>query len=143
MLSIQDIEHKEKELNEKIDAYKNEQYNYFKINYIEKKLNSHPDDSVRKITLALVCEKHALSKIHSRFGSIKTDFDRLDVLVPQALHNWKDALILCQIKECQQQMQNNPNADECADLLRQLKELFDLRKELASYLGDRVVNPKN
>ena len=143
MLSIQDIEHKEKELNEKIDAYKNEQYNHFKINYIEKKLNSHPDDSVRKITLALVCEKHALSKIHSRFGSVKTDFDRLDVLVPQALHNWKDALILCQIKECQQQMQISTNSNECADLLRQLKELFDLRKELARYLGDRVVNPKN
>ena len=29
------------------------------------------------------------------------------------------------------------------DLLKQIQELYDLRKELARYLGDRVVNPKN
>ena len=91
--------------------------------------------------MELISEKHSLSKIHTKYGSIKTDLDKLDILVPQAIYNLKDALILCNIKETQRELiEKKDNTDE---LLKYLQELYDLRRELAKYLGDRVVNPKN
>ena len=45
------------------------------------------------------------------------------------------------IKETQRELiEKKDNTDE---LLKYLQELYDLRRELAKYLGDRVVNPKN
>lgn len=141
MLNIQDIETKEKELIEHVNEQRNSQLKEFQQYYLEKKLSSHLDDEVRRITLELVSEKHLLSKIHTRYGAIKTDFERLDSLVPQALFNWKDALILCQIKDNQRALAEDYT--KSAELLKRIQELYDLRKELAKYLGDRVVNPKS
>ena len=33
--------------------------------------------------------------------------------------------------------------NEISELMRQIQDFYNLRKELAKYLGDRVVNPKN
>lgn len=137
--NLNDIERKERELNAQIEQHKNDAITEFQKYYLEKKLGSHHDNEVRRITLELVSEKHNLSKIHTRYGAVKTDYDRLDTLVPQALYNWKDALILCQIKDIQRMLQERPDTED----LRRIQELYDLRKELAKYLGDRVVNPKN
>lgn len=137
--NVHDIERKEKELDEQISQRAKDSILEFQKYYLEKKLSSHLDDDVRRITLELVSEKHSLSKIHTRYGAVKTDFDRLDTLVPQALYCWKDALILCQIKDKQRELGQTANEEG----LKQLQELFDLRKELAKYLGDRVVNPKS
>lgn len=143
ILSVQDIEQKEKELHAKIELFKHQQFKEFKMNYLEKKLNSHPEDLVRQTALELVREKHSLSKIHSRFTNVKSDFEKLDILVPQAFNNWKNALIECQIKECKQQISSCNDMNEISELMRQIQDFYNLRKELAKYLGDRVVNPKN
>lgn len=141
MLNIQDIERKEKELNDTINLKYKSSLQEFQIHFLEKKLSSHPDDEVRKATLDLISEKHLLSKIHTKYGTVKTDLDKLDSLIPQVIYYWKDALILCHIKETQKELtQRSENTEE---LLKYLQELYDLRKELAKYLGDRVVNPKN
>ena len=94
--------------------------------------------------MELVSEKHHLSKIHTRYSTIKTDIERLDNLVSQALYNWKDAIILCQIKDNQRKLQElgENQMSQASDLLKRIQELYGLRKELAKYLGDRVVNPK-
>ena len=76
ILSVQDIEQKEKELHAKIELFKHQQFKEFKMNYLEKKLNSHPEDLVRQTALELVREKHSLSKIHSRFTNVKSDFEK-------------------------------------------------------------------
>lgn len=143
LFSIQDLEKKEKELNEKISAEAKKKRSEFQMYYLEKRLSSHIDDDVRLTTLELIQEKHSLSKIHTKYGVLKSDFEKLDILVPQALYNWKDALIQCQIKECQQSLNLTKDAKESAELLKAIQELYALRKDLAQYLGDRVVNPKN
>lgn len=140
ILNIQDVERKEKELNDVLNSFYKSELQEFQKYFLEKKLISHPDDEIRNISLDLISEKHLLSKIHTRYGTIKSDLDKLDTLVPQAIYNWKDALILCQIKDTQKELLlNNGNTEE---LLKLIQELYDLRKELAKYLGDRVVNPK-
>lgn len=145
ILNIQDVEKKEKELDIKIEEYRNSHIREFQKYYLEKKLCSHPNDDIRRVALELVSDKHYLSKIHTKYGSIKTDLDRLDSLIPQAIYNWKHALIQCQIKDNQRKLPelatNDVNKQE--ELLRRIQELYDLRKELAKYLGDRVVNPKS
>ena len=141
ILNMQDIEKKEKDLNDSIKLHYKTSLQEYQKYFLEKKLTSHPDDEIRKISLELISEKHSLSKIHTKYGSIKTDLDKLDILVPQAIYNLKDALILCHIKETQRELiEKKDNTDE---LLKYLQELYDLRRELAKYLGDRVVNPKN
>lgn len=143
LTDIHDLEKREKELNNNIEEQEKMVIIEFQKYYIEKKLSSHPDDKIRSITLELVSDKHYLSKIHTRYGTIKTDFDRLDSLVPQALYNWKDALIKCQIKDNQKKLTTNADdVKSSEELLKRIQELYDLRKELAKYLGDRVVNPK-
>lgn len=142
--TIQDIELKEKELNDSIANETFTKLQNFQTYFIEKKLSSHLDDEVRKVTLELISEKHHLSKIHTRYSVIKTDIERLDNLVSQALYNWKDAIILCQIKDNQRSLQELGGNDmtQTEYHLKRIQELYDLRKELAKYLGDRVVNPK-
>lgn len=141
ILNVQDIEIKEAKLLAQVNEQRSLKIKEFQQYYLEKKLNSHLDDSVRRIALELVSEKHLLSKIHTRYGTLKTDLERLDALVPQALYNWKDALILCQIKDCQRTLAIDFSQSE--DLLRRIQELYELRRALAKYLGDRVVNPKS
>lgn len=141
--NIQDVELREKELNEKIKNQKNKKINDFQMYFLEKKLSSHPDNDVRRITLELVSEKHHLSKIHTRYANIKSDADQLFNLIPKALLNWKDAIILCQIKDNQKILTLTEDMNKAEELLKRIQELYKLRKDLAEYLGDRVVNPKN
>lgn len=143
LLNMQDVERKERELNNRIKEQNRVALQEFQKYYLEKKLCSYLEDDVRRVSIELVSDKHLLSKIHTRYGSVKTDLDRLDVLVPQAIFNWKDALIKCQIKDAQSKLTQLPAYDVNTDeLLKRIQELFDLRKKMAKYLGDRVVNPK-
>ncbi len=144
IINIQDVDKREKELDNKIQEECNTRLIEFQKYYLEKKLCSHQNDEVRHIALELVSDKHYLSKIHTRYGTIKTDLDRLDTLIPQAIYNWKNAIIQCQIKDNQKKLPQlaTSNINKMEEVLRRIQELYDLRKELAKYLGDRVVNPK-
>lgn len=143
--SVSEIELQERKLEEGIKANAAVKVSIFRKYYLEKKLCSHLDDRIRKVSLDLVSDKHKLSKIHTRYGQVKSEAERLDTLVPQAIYNWKDALILCQVKDNQKRLpmayaSNDTHLAE--NLLKRIQELYDLRKTLAKYLGDRVVNPK-
>lgn len=142
--SLDEITQREERLNNEIDQFKKEQNMTFRNNYLEKALCSCEYDDIRQVAIELVSEKHHLSKIHSKFTKLKTEFDRLTTLIPEAIYNWKSALILCQIKDIQKQLNSTDNiAPETESvLLKRMQELFLLRSQLAKYLGDRVVNPK-
>lgn len=142
--SLDEIKQREERLNNEIEQLKKEQSIIFRNNYLEKALCSCQYDDIRQVAIKLVSEKHHLSKIHSKFSKLKTEFDKLTVLIPEAIYNWKSALILCQIKDIQKQLNStNDIAPETETaLLKRMQELFLLRSQLAKYLGDRVVNPK-
>lgn len=141
--SLDEIDQRENKLNNEIAQYKESKIVEFRNNYLEKILCSCENDDIRKTALELVSEKHHLSKIHTKFYKIKTEFDRLVTLIPEAIYNWKSALILCQIKEIQKKLDSiKDDKAETESLLKRIQELFALRSQLAKYLGDRVVNPK-
>ena len=140
-LTMAEIESHENELNEKIEAYKAGRIRDFKVNFLEKQLCSSAVDTIREASLQLIYEKHQLSRIHTKYNHLPTETEKLTKLIPEAIYNWKSALLLCQIKDLQQQMATMDEAQMEQAIMR-LQELFKIRSELAKYLGDRVVNPK-
>ena len=104
---------------------------------------SDPNDEVRQMATQLVSDRHQLSKIYTQNTKIVTEFDRLSFLIPLAINTWKNAIIGIQIKELQARIKRGGiTHDESQSLLKQLQELFRVRRELARRIGDRVVNPK-
>ena len=140
-LSMAEIESLENELNARIEAYTEERIKEFKVNFLEKQLCSSPVDEIRNAALSLIREKYQLSRIHTKYNHLPTENEKLTKLIPEAIYNWKSALILCQIKDLQQQIPSMQPAD-VERALQRLQDLFNIRSELAKYLGDRVVNPK-
>lgn len=141
--SLDEIKQREERIDSEIARYKNDKIIEFRNNYLEKALCSCEIDEIRRISIELISEKHHLSKIHTKFYKLKTEFDKLISLVPEAIYNWKSALILCQIKDIQKQLDaSRGNPAETEALLKHMNNLFSLRSQLAKYLGDRVVNPK-
>jgi hypothetical protein len=82
-----------------------------------------------------------LSKIHTKYTVIVEDKDRLPSLVPKRLYNWKNALLVQKINETKAQIATAP-AEQQPQLMEYLQELYKVRHQLASVIGDRVVNPK-
>lgn len=115
--------------------------NDYRMRYLEKRLISHPDNDVRTISSDLASEKYTLSKIHTEYATIPTEFDKLEILIPGAINNWKNALIMDRIKQVQGQLAK-ATGDESLQLLEQLQQLYGIRRALAKVIGERVVNPK-
>ena len=113
------------------------------MHFLEKRLSSHPDDNVRRIALEMISDKHQLSKIHTKYGTIRSDDEQLFDLIPKALFNWKDAIIDCQINDLKQELSSSVNDINLSnDIMKEINELYNVRIKLAKELGDRVVNPK-
>lgn len=115
--------------------------NDYRMRYLEKRLISHPDNDVRTISSDLASEKYTLSKIHTEYATIPTEFDKLEILVPGAINNWKNALVMQRIKQVQGQLAV-ASSNESTQLLEQLQQLYGIRRELAKTIGERVVIPK-
>ena len=141
------IERREKDLTEMMDAKKKALIEDFRANYISSKLMSSADNSIRHLATELGTSKHYLSKIHTKYSSIPTEQERLAEMVPDGVYNLKCAHIEYDIKE------NNKKIEEVykttpgnIELLRQLltrgTELNAIKKELAIYLGERILSPR-
>ncbi|MDE6457827.1 MAG: toprim domain-containing protein, partial [Muribaculum sp.] len=144
---IATIERKEKLIVESADAKFQEGKDNFAMLYIEKALSSHPDDTIRNITLELVADKHVLSKVHTKYAHVETDEERLGELVPRAIFEYKDAILECRIRKLHDDLKrvaSSPDADpeEIRALMEAHVQLQRLRGEFAKYLGERIINPR-
>ena len=141
--NIDDAERQEKELEDSINAKTSKEIKEFQMHFLEKRLSSHLDDNVRRIALEMISDKHQLSKIHTKYGTIRSDDEQLFDLIPKALFNWKDAIIDCQINDLKQELSSSVNDIKLSnDIMKEINELYNVRIKLAKELGDRVVNPK-
>ena len=126
----------EARINERIVAHIND----FRRTFLERRLCSHPNDEVRKLACDIVSEPYQLSKIHTQYATIATEFDRLNTLVPDAINNWKYAIVEQQIKKLKNAL-DHATADEQTQLMEQMNHLYAMRRELAKITGERVVTP--
>lgn len=120
---------------------KNELMDY-SCSYLIKVLCSIDDDAVRQLACDLATDNlPQLSKIHTQYAVILEERDKLLRLVPERLYNWLNALLVQIINETKAQIAT-AGGDELPQLMEYLQKLYNARHELASYIGERVVNPK-
>ena len=140
--NIDDIRQAEDSMKERIGQRIETELAEFKTDFLERHLCSDPDDDIRKTTLELITEKAQLSKLHTKYAKIESDYDRLSELVPQSLLVWKDAILDLQIKHIRAKINDSANSPEDTEnLMKQISELQQLRSRLAKHMGERVIIP--
>ena len=140
-MNVAAIEKKENEIRSGIMKEKDTKIKEFRKNYLEKKLCSHIDDDVRSTALSLVSEKHQLSKIYSIENLEHSIESRLNTIIPESINNLKNSILNYDIIVIKEKMKH-AQGEEAYELMIQLQNLYQTRKELAKFIGERVVNPK-
>lgn len=140
--NVAEIERKEEETKQTVDAQFENEISEYRQNFIFKHLSSHPDDDVREIVNEICLPKHSLSKIHAEMFSQHMDSQRLLALVSASLFNWKLNIISLKTSQLQAELMT-ATEDRQFEILKEIQELTSYRKELAKLTGERVVNPKN
>lgn len=140
--NVAEIERKEEETKQAVDAQFENEISEYRQNFIFKHLSSHPDDDVREIVNEICLPKHSLSKIHAEMFSHQMDSQRLLALVSESLFNWKLNIISLKTSQLQAELMT-ATEDRQFEILKEIQELTSYRKELAKLTGERVVNPKN
>ena len=119
----------------------------FNSQYISSALLSSENNEIRHLSTEMVSERYELSKVHTKYAKIETEIERLTELVPRAITEWKDAILDCEIKSIQQELdliskQHQYDGPRIMELMTRQVELNDIKKELAKAIGDRIVTPR-
>lgn len=140
-MNIAAIDKKEKEILKGITNEMDSKIREFRKNYLEKKLCSHIDGDVRATALRLVSDKHQLSKIYSMENIEHSIESRLGTIIPEAINSLKNSILNYDIIVISEQLKR-AQGEQAQQLMTQLQNLYQTRKELAKFIGERVVNPK-
>lgn len=111
---------------------------------------AHPNEVISKITVSLLEDRYELGKIHmkqfgenlSREETPLAESKQLITAVPRALTDLKYAYICLQVDEVEKQIaQKNKegNYEEAIDLMKQFKQLKEIKSMLDKILGERIV----
>jgi DNA primase len=106
----------------------------------------HHDPKIGKLASELMTDKYHLSKIHAKLLSENTndkdscliEENSLETLVPRATTELKNAYVLQKIERVKKAMQT-ADSDQMITLLQELRQLQNIKKELAKILGERIV----
>ncbi|MCC8114226.1 MAG: DNA primase [Bacteroidales bacterium] len=140
---LSDIQNREKSLIERADRQYQDSLAQFTMRYLEDYFLSAPDDEVRNLSTALASEKYQLSKVHTKYAHVETEYERLRELVERGVLELKYAILDEQIAELNQEARAAAgNRERVNELMTQVFELYQLKSQFAKILGDRIVNPK-
>ena len=106
----------------------------------------HPDPKISELASEVMTDKYRLSKIHAKLLSENTndkdscliEENSLETLVPRATTELKNAYVLQKIERIKKAMQT-ADSDQMVTLLQELRQLQNIKKELAKILGERIV----
>lgn len=111
---------------------------------------AHPEQEISRLTARLLEDRYELSKIYTKQYGEKISADetplaesrQLEFAVPRVLTELKDAFISNQIKTIKTNMKlkmEQGDMDSSIELMKQLKELEEIKRVLSKALGERVV----
>lgn len=102
---------------------------------------SHPDPLVSRVAANLMSEKYQLSKYHFKFREVEQEEDKLDQLIVRDLFAFKEAYIMRQIKEKQEQLKQLSSADpeQIMTVMKEIAQLNEIKKVLSKELGERII----
>ena len=75
---------------------------------------------------------------------VSREIDTLGDLVPRAIFELKDAIVVRRIDDLRNELRNLSPTDtkEITHTMEEIAQYMEVRKELARYLGERIVSPK-
>jgi DNA primase len=143
---LADIERRENELKDAVDMKYWHDKKQYAMTYLERVICSNPDAEVRQVGSDLVSEKHILSKVFTKYTHIVPDEERLPEIVPRVVIEYKDAVLDRQIQLLNLRIKdasvNGGDSDLCMELMAQLNDLHAVRRDMATYLGERIILPR-
>lgn len=144
-MSLTELESEEKKLRIKSEEMRNKLLEEFTINYASDFLASHPDDDIRKTTTDLLQSKHKLSQIYLRQPTTKSETELLEVLLPRAISELKAGVLDIRLQNELESFRKNVGKlshDEELLQMSKIKNLMQLRSNIAKDIGERIVSPK-
>lgn len=143
--SISEIEKAEILLKTKLENEKNEEILNFSLLYVGNQLGSDIDDDIRKEVLSMITDRYQLSKYHSKTTKIEKEIDRLPILLPRAIAELKDGILSLNYKRLTKELSNaisNKNDELIEEIMINMQNINQLRKDFAKNIGERIVSPK-
>ena len=144
--SLEEMENKEQELREQLNAERYQEARRFAMAYTSQRLGSHADDHVRHFSLNALTPRYKLSNYHSKVSVIHNEEDKIIELVPRAISEWKDGLLELRFRKTQKELKEasaSGDSDKIMECMRTLREISELRKQVAKTIGDRILLPSN
>ena len=109
----------------------------------ERHFLNHPDGRISRLAADLIADKYVLSRVHTRSRALPTDEERLLELVPRLVLELKNSVVLDHIKQKLLEMKAAGEAKDYARidiLMEEIKQLDEVKKQLAKALGERIIN---
>lgn len=136
------MERAERELRQRLDDELAAKTDNFDCRFAEQRLVSHLDDGIRALATELVADRHKLSKIHTRYSHVESERERLPVLLPRAVYELKYAILELTIRDLRLELAGNASPERQEEVMRQMVEINNIRKDLAEYLGERTLSAR-
>ncbi len=145
-LSMADIKRKEKMLDQELAEFRKNMLAEFTKDYAPRILASHEDGEIRNVVSEMIRDRHQLSQIYLKDGqAIEKDEDKLDVLVPRALTEWKSEILNQKMQSLLTELSEirGKDVDREQELQRELYGIMKIRTQVAKNIGDRILDPRN
>lgn len=141
-----DIKRREAELDNHLKECENSRLQEYAANYLVTKFVSSPDEDIRNVSVEMGDEKHQLSKVHTKYTHVETEYERLCELVPRSIINLKDAQLGLKEAMLRDDLRKlNPEesdyAERATSLMGEILALSHLRSRTSNLL-DRVIRPR-
>ncbi|MDE5585196.1 MAG: toprim domain-containing protein, partial [Muribaculaceae bacterium] len=147
-MSMEEIRRAERLLDDRVnDEMEKRQFEFARY-FIEQKLSSHHDDDVRRTVTEAMNEEQPLSNIYLRNNPVserKMEFDRMKMLVPRGVLEWKNELLNQRIRGKMKQLDSllgHANPAEQQKILMEIQALMEKRGQLGKVMGDRTIGSK-
>ncbi len=144
--SIREIERAEKKLEEELDEYRKESIKEFSKDYPSRQLSSHEDDYVRSTVNNIISERHQLSHIYTRDNNtIEREEDRLNVLMPRAITEWKSEILNLKLKDLFakfHEISGKGDLESEKQIMNEMNNIMRCRAEVAKNIGERILSPR-
>ena len=109
---------------------------------VEKFFLYHSNTQISQLAANLITEKYALSKVHSKVKKVDTDGDRLIDLIPRVIYEFKNSLILQEIRQKLIELKaasDAKNSQLANKIMIEMAGLENVKKQLSKELGERII----
>lgn len=147
-MSLAEIKRDERRLEESVTEQITQRQFEFSRYFVEQILSSYHDDDVRRTVTDAINDEQPLSNIYLRNNPIserQMELDRMHVLVPRGVLEWKNEMLNQMIKSKMTQLSNmlgKGDSETEQKILLETQVLMQKRGELAKEIGDRTIGRK-